>query len=490
MNFSKVKELYFKYQLPFTLAISTLVLVISAFWNPALYIAVGFVIISYIFSKVEDICSGTFYFMLYSGITIFFMSVAVSAILVLFGKYIYDACKGRVKVYKYILILTTAISVIFSLIHYQIDGNGVFLGLYVIAILYFTYVIFCYHKELSFKRMFKYLFIGFIASMFITLVLALIPSAKVTRLIDGQFIEVNIKTKMFLVFNNYYRLELLTYHPNYLSIHSLMLISYGIYSLINYKQTKDDLIMNIAMIAVPTIAGFLTLSKAFYILFIVVLIYVIIYFIYKYKSKSLIYIIPLLVGVVALFLIFRGQIQTTIGRLLPNEDGNDLNDMTTGRLDIWKNYLNDLISSPLKILFGEGLFTGFIGMGPHNFYLFILFKFGIVGALMLAGLVVLYVLAYDGKLLFSFKRILPLAIFLIYSIQESEDDERIIFLVVTLILMFLVTIDDKNLSNVQLNEKMEAANKVNKNVDNKEKQYIYSENLEAELEEGGSKNAN
>ena len=88
MNFGKVKELYFKYQLPFTLAVSTLILIISTFWNPALFIAVGFVIISYIFLSVEDICAGTFYFMLYSGITMFFMPVAVGAILVLFGKYI------------------------------------------------------------------------------------------------------------------------------------------------------------------------------------------------------------------------------------------------------------------------------------------------------------------------------------------------------------------------------------------------------------------
>ena len=86
MTFGKVKEFYLKYQLPVTLAISTLILCISVFWNFALYISAAFVIISYIFSSVEDICAGTFYFMLYSGVSIFFMSVAVGAILVLFGK--------------------------------------------------------------------------------------------------------------------------------------------------------------------------------------------------------------------------------------------------------------------------------------------------------------------------------------------------------------------------------------------------------------------
>lgn len=501
MNFSKVKELYFKYQLAFTLAVSTSILIISTFWNPAQYISVGFVIISYIFSSVEDICAGTFYFMLYSGISVFFMSVAVGAILVLIGKYIFDACKKKVKIYKYILILTTIISVLFSLIHYQIDSYGILLGLYTIAILYFSYIVFCYHKELSFKRIFKYLFIGLIVSISLTLVLSLLSSAKLTRFVEGELIEVTIKEKMFLVYSDFYgsdfyRLELLTYHPNYLSIHCLMLICYGIYSLINYKQTKDDLITNLGMIIVPTIAGFLTLSKAFYVLLILILIYSICYLVYKFKLKSLKYIVPILLGIILICVVFSDPLKKTFERLLPNEDGNDFNDITTGRFEIWKTYFGDLLGSPLKLLFGEGLFTGYLGMGPHNFYLLILFRFGIVGTLMLIGLAVLYVFAYDGKFLFSLKRILPLAVFLIYSLQESEDDERIIFLVVTIILMFFITVDDKNFNIENLETKLKRHKIENKQqndstvIKTQPTDEVAKNDLDTKLEQGGNENAN
>ena len=62
------------------------------------------------------------------------------------------------------------------------------------------------------------------------------------------------------------------------------------------------------------------------------------------------------------------------------------NDVTTGRMGIWKDYISAIFSNPINLLFGFG-----IGSTPkymaHNTYLELLYTYGIFGSLtFIAGL--------------------------------------------------------------------------------------------------------
>ena len=89
-------------------------------------------------------------------------------------------------------------------------------------------------------------------------------------------------------------------------------------------------------------------------------------------------VVILLIGAFAA----RGYIESIIQRFLSgNEFGMGiLTRITTGRYDIWQIYMNDWLFSPTKIMFGAGIFTNEpYYLNIHNSYLFILYRFGILG---------------------------------------------------------------------------------------------------------------
>ena len=452
MKLEKLSNFYKKYQLVITLVISTLLFFISTFWNPAIYIASVYILISYIFSSIENIFAYSFYFMLFSGVIVFYIVMAVGSFLVVFIKYIVEASRGKVKVYKWPLLATTLIVALYSLIHYKINEYGVFQGLLIIALMYLAYVVFCYRDQISIRKLFKSMCAGILVTALLSLILYFVSSAKVFIFDNWDYGFVTVKDKVFLpVGDEYKRLELFSYHPNHLACFCMFLIAYSIYELINSTGSKRELIENIFMFIVGMIVGFLTLSKAFFIIFVIELLYVLAFLVSHYKKKSIKYIVAGVVILAVCCFIFRNQIAIIIYRLLPENGSSSLDDMTTGRVAIWIKFLNEIFSSPVKIVFGEGLFTtDIVDIGPHSIYIALLFRFGIMGLIMLLGLIVLYIKSCDGKLKISFSKTLPIIIFAIYSIQEANIDERFFFLLISLILLFKVCPKDKKEENLSI----------------------------------------
>lgn len=62
-----------------------------------------------------------------------------------------------------------------------------------------------------------------------------------------------------------------------------------------------------------------------------------------------------------------------------------------GREGIWKRYLKEITSSPKKLIFGSGVSAELLGVLTHNTFIEILWRFGIVGSVLLCG--VFYLLA-------------------------------------------------------------------------------------------------
>ena len=100
--------------------------------------------------------------------------------------------------------------------------------------------------------------------------------------------------------------------------------------------------------------------------------------------------------------------------IIPNEviktenNSLDLDFLTTGRFDIIKTYLTNLLNIPMRMLFGYGL--GFdnlvikggsssgLEMGPHNVYIECFYSLGIVGTILFITYLLFILYTYNKKI--------------------------------------------------------------------------------------------
>ena len=144
-------------------------------------------------------------------------------------------------------------------------------------------------------------------------------------------------------------------------------------------------------------------------------------------------------GVLIFFcIIFRQRFVDIFERFFVYNYDTLLGMITTGRSGIWQQYAYSILESPLKLLFGFGLFSKEVVLiGPHNFYIFLLYRFGLLGILMLAYLVYSYFISIKTNPRFSIRYCLILLTFLVIGLQESCMDERFLFFVIGIALTFL-----------------------------------------------------
>ena len=175
------------------------------------------------------------------------------------------------------------------------------------------------------------------------------------------------------------------------------------------------------LILVITFIGLCTFSKSF--ILITLLTYTIFIMIGFIKSKNKKNFIKLsivgFISICALALIFNKYLFSIVTRFYTeNNYGGGLNTITTGRLDIWKWYFKHITSSILYILFGCGITVNSLnGFTPHCFYLSLLYRFGVVGVL-----VIIYILIFIFKQNKTNKDIcwyFPLSIILVNAFVED-----------------------------------------------------------------------
>ena len=167
--------------------------------------------------------------------------------------------------------------------------------------------------------------------------------------------------------------------PNYYSIHLLLGIVICIL-LYSRREIKDYVFY--CVVAVLTFFGAKTLSKSFILMLSIALAYAYILFIKHRQFGSVSLISVILIGV--LILSAAGYINVfsmILQRLI--EGMNSGGNLTTGRADIWKDYVYYFYSHPKNLLFGVGLGGQRpIRMEPHNSYLEIILYIGITGTLL------------------------------------------------------------------------------------------------------------
>ena len=98
--------------------------------------------------------------------------------------------------------------------------------------------------------------------------------------------------------------------------------------------------------------------------------------------------------------------------------GSAINSLTTGRTDIWIDYLDYFIRHPLKTLFGSGMcgFAEVHGRAAHSTYIEMLFHLGIVGSLLLTASMKNIFREYHIRHKYSFaNRCIPISLFILYA---------------------------------------------------------------------------
>lgn len=174
-----------------------------------------------------------------------------------------------------------------------------------------------------------------------------------------------------------YRFTALYSDPNYLS-KTLIVLCISLFVLIQQKEISPRYYVFIALLIG---FGFQTISKSFFLMLIVMVILFFAILIRTGHWGTALAIILFCAIVVVLFMY--GRISVFDSFL---ERITSTNDVTTGRTEIWKDYISILFSNPVNLLFGFG-----IGSTPkymaHNTYLDLLYNYGTFGSIVfIAGL--------------------------------------------------------------------------------------------------------
>lgn len=434
VNFLKSKKLII------TLLLSASLIFFSTLWYPLIYAAALVLIVGICLFDFNDIFCTLIFSSMLGCFLVPFISSTIVAFVAIVVKYIIDVKKKRAPFLKMPFAVTTLICVLYSLIHYEINDLGVYQGLMIIAFLYFIYFVVVYRKQLNLRRYFDYLFLGLIVSIVISVLVYFIPGTE-TLVFDSNYgyVMTSMHDKVAYVDGEYVRIVLLSFHVNHLAAFCLFAMAFSsIFVLTKKGKTKLQIVYYILMYVANLAVGLLTLSKAFIIVFAFEIFVTLIYYIIKHKKQAF-KIIGIVLAVIGLFcVVFRHRFIDIFERFFVYNYDTLLGMLTTGRSGIWQQYANAILESPLKLLFGFGLFSKEqLLIGPHNFYIFLLYRFGIIGILLIAYLIYCYCKSVNNKLNFSVRKSLVFLTFLVIGLQESCIDERFYFFVIGIAFMFI-----------------------------------------------------
>lgn len=195
-------------------------------------------------------------------------------------------------------------------------------------------------------------------------------------------------------------------NPNYFTVDIVMALS-GIAILLFHE--RDNLLYGVLFVVLTAI-GLLSLSKSFLISWLALIFFMLILIFKSHKKEAKRLIFVVFGVVVVIYLIAAEQINAYIIRFMGTM--SSMSEFTTGRTDIWLNYIS-VIWNNLKILFfGNGVNGALLnGRSPHNTYLEMVYSLGIFGS-------ILFIIVLKKCFNFKIKKhtgvqYLPLAILLI-----------------------------------------------------------------------------
>lgn len=297
-----------------------------------------------------------------------------------------------------------------------------------IVALVFIYLLIENRGNVKFDNLIIYAVLGLVISIFLSIFIKYSP--RMSSYV-GAFHNYGIR-KMQGMFTN----------PNWLGVFASLIIA-----IVSYKFIFNDLMWGIPLLVlIPYSYG--TISRDFILCLVITCIFIFIYLCIKRKKifiyKGLSMLLLIVVVCCAQFNVTkiyanRFGIDQLISINITYDKNDDAdndeidydissgdNDVVywkdgvpadPGRLELWKRYLKDFVSSPKKVLLGSGISVTELGTAPHNTYIDIFWRFGIVGTL-----IVIYIFysIYRYLLKRNFLTLLMLMLICFISFVESN----------------------------------------------------------------------
>ena len=402
----KVKE-FFKSKFIILSLVYALIFLISGYFKYLEILLIPIMLFAFLSLNVEQ---GFYYFLFTQPFYISQLLVRPAIVaeviymVILLVKYVIGVKKKKYQFHKKLAILIgifTGCSVFISFLYPM--------ALYSISYVFYLpifYIIFCTRKEYDIKKITRVFSWSLIFSCVVSLGLLFDSVAEPCyRIVDGA-----------IRFRGFYG------SANTLYMTALLGLSCYMYLFFKGEVKFGEYIAMFFALAGISIS---TSSKSnLVILAIMTFISVVLYLKQNFKKHIGQVLIAGALGVVVL-LVFKDFAMSLISRFSSVDSQNFLNSLSTGRMDIWSAYIKEIFESPFDFLFGHGMLSKYAYVpeqmqdrAQHNLYLFLLYKFGVIGLIFL-GFIIWQFIKESNKTKPMFINYLPLIYFLIGGMVDN-----------------------------------------------------------------------
>ena len=206
--------------------------------------------------------------------------------------------------------------------------------------------------------------------------------------------------------------------PNFYSAHITAAMSGIMILVLKEKQIKKRLVL-LSLLALLTYSGFISVSKSFALVTVCVLIFWIMELLFQKEKFSVKAMLFLTITVGVLFVLFSTVFSDLLDMMLNRffTSRTNISSFTTGRFEIWKNYLEKLSDNTLLLLFGIGYTNELInGRAAHNTLIQCIYQVGISGFVMIFSWFVCFLNTILGQKRLKFSHLIQTAILIVGSI--------------------------------------------------------------------------
>ena len=351
----------------------------------------------------------------------YFDIIIISFTLILLIKYCIGLKQKKYVFYKNIVIAIASFLIFYMIISFFYSPIGDGFNLVVFAIL--AYLVLAMRNEFDINKIMEYMLVGLLASCLIACFCIILPYYNHQIFLEG--------TTRFNAFVN---------HTNHLYMRAVFIVTYYMYRFLTNKL-KFAYFGLIYILCSAIILS--TQSKTgLGMLALFTIIFFILYLKDDFKHRIKIFLILLLILVV-LALIGYKFIIAIIDRFTIEGSSSIINSILTGRDDIWLDYIKAIFSNAYTFLFGRGLITENVYIvaqqmprTSHNLYLYLLYKFGLIGCIALGFIIYLFIKEIkNGRPLFS--ACLPLIWFLLESMCDNTfTPYNLTYLIFSIMIMY------------------------------------------------------
>ena len=206
--------------------------------------------------------------------------------------------------------------------------------------------------------------------------------------------------------------------PNFYSAHITTAMAGIMILVLKEKQLKKRLFL-LSILVLLTYSGFISVSKSFALVAVCILIFWIMQLLFQKEKLSVKVMLFLTIIIGVLFVlfstVFSDLIEMMLNRLFTS--GTNISAFTTGRVEIWKSYLEKLSDNTLLLLFGIGCTNELInGRTAHNSLIQCVYQLGISGTVMFLAWFMCFLSTMLGQRKLNFSHLMQTAILIVGSI--------------------------------------------------------------------------